>query len=446
MEDKEQSLYLKEISAHRRRVKYILFVVTLLEIIPVLVVPLPMFTLHKTAIILCLTFAAIYQIIYWKILVPKVIKNATGILILSSPYTILFTIATYYSEGFLVPTALILPITTIIVFNSTQLIILTAIQIAVINTLLLIDIISGTSTSSLIKSTIVLNTVIISTGIIAAITTFEVKEREARMVRLEELDHIKTTFIAIISHNLRTPITAITGFLGILDMQKSSIDQKIGEILIGIKQSTQTLSSLIENTVTISEFQTGQVYLKFEPVQLTLFITQIVHQKFEKTAEEKNLKLKLITPIEQQESIEIDADKKQLETAIANIIDNAIKFTTQGEIKIELERRGTEALIKVADTGMGIPDDYKQHLFSQFNRSGDILIYDQKGVGLGLYITKLIIEAHHGKIWFESQADKGTTFFISLPLKQIPQDIKEKKGADERREGARLLDRGGDNK
>jgi signal transduction histidine kinase len=292
----------------------------------------------------------------------------------------------------------------------------------------------------------VLNTVIISTGIIAAITTFEVKEREARMVRLEELDHIKTTFIAIISHNLRTPITAITGFLGILDMQKSSIDQKIGEILIGIKQSTQTLSSLIENTVTISEFQTGQVYLKFEPVQLTLFITQIVHQKFEKTAEEKNLKLKLITPIEQQESIEIDADKKQLETAIANIIDNAIKFTTQGEIKIELERRGTEALIKVADTGMGIPDDYKQHLFSQFNRSGDILIYDQKGVGLGLYITKLIIEAHHGKIWFESQADKGTTFFISLPLKQIPQDIKEKKGADERREGARLLDRGGDNK
>jgi signal transduction histidine kinase len=115
---------------------------------------------------------------------------------------------------------------------------------------------------------------------------------------------------------------------------------------------------------------------------------------------------------------QIEADKERMKQALGNVLGNAIKFNREGgKVVVKLVERDSMLLLSVQDTGIGISKEAEKHIFEKFHRGTDTLTYNYGGVGLGLYTTRLIIEAHRGKIWFESIPGQGSTFFVQLPAK-----------------------------
>lgn len=415
LEPKKPNFYVKDISPHRKRIKYILYFLSVLYLLLGIFNPSLIYPEHRKTFIIVAIINVIYHVYYWTVLY-KNLHDPWSIAKAASPFVIFPTILAYYSGGYFLSATIIVIITTIMVFKSSQLLFLTLIELTTIAIVFFTDWIAGQLTANTIQNTEVLILTAGAVGLSSVMTTFEVQEKEQKMVHLEEMDHIKSTFVAIISHNLRTPLTIIKGSLESLENMKEQLSVQTNEMVENIKVGTHHLSTLIENAITISSFQSGDIKLKTDPVDVNTLIQNVIDDRLKLRAEEKNVKL-LYEP-DKNTAYTLNGDQKYLKIALHNVIGNAIKFTENGQVKVQTEQKGTEILIKVSDTGKGIPEDFQKNLFTQFSREGSILTYDQKGVGLGLYISKLIIEGHHGKISFESKEGIGTTFYLTLPLSQ----------------------------
>ncbi len=232
------------------------------------------------------------------------------------------------------------------------------------------------------------------------------------IAKLKEADTMKNEFMMITSHNLRTPLTIIEGYVDTL--QHLELARNVREALDPIGVNVIRLKGFAEDVLTISTIEAGQNVMRLEPMKISPLLHGIADE-FSKLAEQKHQIF--------QTNIETDAlvklSKPHFRSALWNLLDNAYKFTPNGgNIALIAKDDGKLLQISVRDTGPGIKADEIPHLFTKFHRGTDLLRYDYEGTGIGLYISKLITEQHGGEITVQSAEGAGSTFTISLPVIQ----------------------------
>ena len=233
---------------------------------------------------------------------------------------------------------------------------------------------------------------------------------------LERLDRAKTEFLSIASHQLRTPLTAIKGYISmILEKSYGKVPEKIRKPLGNVFTSNERLVKLVNDLLSVTRIESGRMEIKFEKGSLEDVISSVVDELKIK-AKERNLYLKWEKPKIPLPKISIDKDK--IRQVILNLIDNAIKYTEKGGVTIETRRMNSELRIKVSDTGVGMEKGEIDILFEVMTRGRAGMRLWTEGTGLGLYIARKFVEMHQGKVWAESPGkDKGSTFYIELPVK-----------------------------
>jgi signal transduction histidine kinase len=230
--------------------------------------------------------------------------------------------------------------------------------------------------------------------------------------KLERLNKIRAEFLSIASHQIRSPMVNIRGFLELLlQGYYGEIQDKAKEVLLKIYRNINEEINLVNNLLDYRKIEEGRMEYNFENINIVQ-VVRFVYDFYKIRAEEK--KLEFVLDIE-KENIVIKGDEEKLKQVISNLVDNAIKYTDSGFVKISVKEEDSYALIKVQDSGRGIEKDYLEKIFEGFER-GKI---DRKiaGSGLGLYIAKEFIKAHKGEIWAESEGPgKGSTFYVKLPI------------------------------
>jgi signal transduction histidine kinase len=247
-------------------------------------------------------------------------------------------------------------------------------------------------------------------------------EKKARE-DLEALDKSKSQFLLMTQHHLRTPLTVIKGHLSMMLISKKfSLDPVERASLEKISESTDKMARLVNELLDLTQFQTGKDILHKEHIQLVEFVRSIA-EDIRDDAKAKGLAFSTQFTNE-AESVIADIDKEKMTSALSNVIDNAVKYTRSGEVIVEgmtfvhpVESTRWFRL-RVTDTGAGFSKEDIGKLFQQaFARGDDAEQFSVEGMGIGLVLTKRIVDAHGGRIWVESKGkDKGSTFFIEIPL------------------------------
>ncbi len=228
----------------------------------------------------------------------------------------------------------------------------------------------------------------------------------------KKVEAIKRDFVANVSHELRTPLASIKGYAETL--LDGAMDDKatLKKFLTIIDRHTNRMTAIIDDLLTLSMIESQQMQLKLEIIDIKGLINSIL-QGFEKNARDKGLKL-IFDIVDNLPPAA--ADRVRLEQVIVNLVDNAIKYTNQGEVKISARKEDKTIRIDVEDTGIGIPEKDIPRIFERFYRVDKGRSREIGGTGLGLAIVKHIIQAHKGQIWVKSISGRGTTFSLSLPL------------------------------
>lgn len=237
------------------------------------------------------------------------------------------------------------------------------------------------------------------------------------ITREKMIEKMKTEFVSLAAHQLRTPLSAIKWTLQMLlegDIGQITKEQK--EFLGKTYKSNERMIGLINDLLDVTRIEEGR-YL-FKPVPAGLEdIVQAVVSSHRDEIERKKIKLQFKKPRKKMSQVMMDVEKMRL--VIQNLLENAIKYTPdRGKIIIQLEDRGKELKFKIEDTGVGIPKDQQKRVFGKFFRGANVIRMETEGSGLGTFIAKNIIDAHGGKIWFESEEGKGTVFCFTLPVKK----------------------------
>ena len=229
---------------------------------------------------------------------------------------------------------------------------------------------------------------------------------------LSQLDRLKNEFIAIASHELRTPLGVILGYASFL---KDEAEGVMSEHAAAVLNSALHLRNLIEDMTNLRYLQVAEAELALRPTPLA-DVMHLAAQDIVSMAEAKghNLVVRAADAVQ----LVVPADPARLTMAATNLLNNAVKFTPfGGEIVVWAEARGSEAWLRVRDSGVGIPPDKLERIFAQFYQVEDHMTRSHGGMGLGLSIAKALVEAHGGRIWAESAGvNKGSTFTIALPL------------------------------
>lgn len=234
------------------------------------------------------------------------------------------------------------------------------------------------------------------------------------ITREAEAERLKDDFITSVSHELRTPLTAIRGYIDLLRITASNrLDTKQTGYLEAISDNTVELLHHINEIIDIAEIQAGKLRLKKEETNLGR-IVEAVLDRWRSALAEKRLALSLELP---PQPLWVDGDPLRLHWAINNLLNNAHKYTpTGGRIEVRLFPTEGEARLEISDTGVGINVADQPYLFTRFFRATHPSMYQEAGVGLGLYISRTLVELHNGHIWATSEPEVGSTFTLALPL------------------------------
>ena len=232
---------------------------------------------------------------------------------------------------------------------------------------------------------------------------------------LQELDRAKSEFVSIASHQLRTPMTGIMGYLSMMTQGDfGAIKPEHQKILVDLLSESQRMIRLINLFLNVSKIEAGKFTYTRKPTQLTDLVAHEV-KEIEKAAADKGLKLTVKSPKTSLPLIQADADK--LEDVILNLLDNAIKYTAKGTVTATVSQADGMVRFAVKDSGIGIKPTDAPELFNKFVRGSGIAQIHPDGSGLGLFIAKSIIDAHGGRIWAESEGEgQGSTFQFTLPI------------------------------
>jgi two-component system sensor histidine kinase/response regulator len=240
-------------------------------------------------------------------------------------------------------------------------------------------------------------------------------ELEDQNERLRELDRLKDEFVALVSHELRTPLTSIRGYLELVLEEEDPLTDEQRQFLGVVERNAHRLLALVGDLLFLAQIEAGKLSLEVGAVDLAAIAAESV-ETARPLAEDKGITVTLAAgPLAL-----IAGDRARLAQLLDNLISNGIKFTPAGG-RVDVRVRGErgQAVIEVRDTGMGIPSDEQEHLFERFFRTAKATEQAIPGTGLGLAISKAIVQAHGGRITFASSEDSGTTFRVSIPIRQL---------------------------
>jgi len=234
-----------------------------------------------------------------------------------------------------------------------------------------------------------------------------------------EIDKMKSDFISLASHQLRTPLSAIKtythmlldGFMGPLNKQQT---KGLKTIISASNRMNETISTLLN----ITRIESGSIAISRKPIDIGMLLDEVLSEH-RIAANNKKVKCTFSKPTTK---VKIISDGVVLKEIFSNLISNAIKYSTEGgNVQLSLKSSSKNVIVYVKDDGIGIPEDSKDNIFSKFFRADNVIKHETSGTGLGLYMVKGLVKELDGKVWFESQEGQGSTFFVSFP--NIPHRI-----------------------
>jgi signal transduction histidine kinase/ActR/RegA family two-component response regulator len=228
---------------------------------------------------------------------------------------------------------------------------------------------------------------------------------------LKQLDHLKSEFINIAAHELRTPLAILMGYASVMAEEASEGDRGPLDIII---RNAMRLGTLIDDMLNLSYLETGQAKLMLEEVVLRDVFQEVILDTQAMT-QEKSLQIEVSIPVDFPPLL---TDRQKLDLIVMNLLSNAIKYTPEGgHVSCEAWLSGDKAAIAVRDSGIGIPPEECDRIFDRFYQVEDSLTRQHGGIGLGLAIVKSLVELCQGEIWVESEVGKGSSFIFELPLR-----------------------------
>jgi two-component system, NarL family, sensor histidine kinase EvgS len=232
----------------------------------------------------------------------------------------------------------------------------------------------------------------------------------------KKLESMKNEFVSTVSHELRTPLTSIKGSLGLIsDGKLGAMPQKATGMIEIAYRNTDRLINLVNDILDMEKIESGSLEFNFQKLNLTELVADAVETN-KGYADEYGVAFVLA---DLGPKITVEGDANRLVQVIANLLSNAAKFSPKGrDVGISVSRQGQIARVTVSDHGSGIPEQYREQIFGRFTQVDSSDSREKGGTGLGLNISKSIIEKHNGKIDFDSEVDVGSTFFFTLPVSE----------------------------
>jgi len=235
----------------------------------------------------------------------------------------------------------------------------------------------------------------------------EQRETELELIKIKEADRLKTVFMENLSHEIRTPLNAIVGFSNIL--AESNHNAENDEFIKLINENNEALLSLVGNMLDLSKLDAGEIEYEYKNFDIKEVGKDLYNLYSRKKSKAVNMTFNYDLPF-----TTLYSDKKRIKQIITLLLDNAVKFTEKGEISLSFDMEDDNLKITVSDTGLGLTEDEQKQLFSPFYKSDTF----KKGTGLGLPIAQKLIKALGGTINFESEKDKGSKFWFTLPIQE----------------------------
>ncbi|HSP35053.1 MAG TPA: ATP-binding protein [Thermoanaerobaculia bacterium] len=235
--------------------------------------------------------------------------------------------------------------------------------------------------------------------------------------KVEDLSRLKDEFLSIASHELRTPVTSIKGYTQLAKTLIRENDLGTSEEYLDIAlDQIDRMSRLILELLDVSRIETGRLEIRREPINWSNFVSDVVH-RHHTAVSDRHFHLDI-----PDESRVVVGDRDRLEQVLGNLLENAVKYSPEGsDIFIAVINKAESVVTSVCDGGIGIPADELNRVFERFHRGRQVSSTNYGGLGLGLYITKQIVERHNGTIWVESKEGSGTTFYFSVPTASVEQ-------------------------
>ena len=236
-----------------------------------------------------------------------------------------------------------------------------------------------------------------------------------KLKEMEYLDHAKDEFLSMVSHELRTPLTSLKGSLGILQHQLTSLDESASSMMDIAVRNTDQLLVMVNDILDLAKMEAGKFSMEMDKVDLVEILAQALRLNTS-YIEQCGCRAVIDLP-EDMDEVRVHADKQRLGQVLSNLLSNAAKFSYPGgHVELRLDVNDGKARVSVVDYGAGIPDDQQAQLFTKFRQLGQSKNHKMPGTGLGLNISKHIIEAHNGELNFESVPGKRTVFYFTLQL------------------------------
>ena len=240
----------------------------------------------------------------------------------------------------------------------------------------------------------------------ATITLHDISSRK-------EAEQLQATFLSVISHELQTPISVIKGYAGLLGDTVSADNLQAQHQLGIIYEESERLSKMVDNLLTASRIQVGGLEPHREPLDVDGLLRRVAEKMAALLGGDSRWRIRVDASANLPAA---DADYAMIEQVLTNLIENALKYAPQGDVALSAIQRGSEIVICVADEGAGVPAAERERIFTPFTRLDSRKVGEMKGVGLGLYIARSIVNAHGGQIWVEDDDGKGACFCFTLPV------------------------------
>jgi len=252
--------------------------------------------------------------------------------------------------------------------------------------------------------------------IVGCVVVFRDISRERRISQME------SEFVSIASHQLRTPITAIQWLMERV-LRKEKISKKGREYLNSVHASARRLNALVDLLLNVSKVEAGKINVSFREIEVIEIIERYLKERRELCAK-KNITLIFK---KHPKTLNVITDNNLFRNIIQSLVSNAIEYTPEkGKIEVSLEKKPKSFILAVSDTGIGIPIKEQATIFEKFTRASNAKLLKTDGTGLGLYFTEQVVKLLGGKIWFKSEENKGTTFYVELPLK-LEKEVQSRK-------------------
>ncbi len=234
------------------------------------------------------------------------------------------------------------------------------------------------------------------------------------ITREKSIEKIKSEFVSVAAHQLRTPLAGIKWTLQTIleEGETENVPEEIIEFIKRAYEANDRMVNLVNDLLNVTRIEEGRYVYEPEVTDLMEVINPIV-EDYKNHIEKKGLRFEFKKP--EKELPKVKIDKEKIGIVVQNFLDNAMKYTKEGKVTLEIRYSEGKIKISVTDTGVGIPEDQQKRLFNKFFRAANVQRMDTEGSGLGLFIAKNIVDAHKGKIGFVSKPGKGTSFYFTLP-------------------------------